>query len=90
MDGNNEYYFTFGIDHPLAAFVQQVSAPDEGAARLGMHSFYADLRVTCYRAEGVFPMVEGGRVALPTGTVMQRLPKKIVVDGGEIYTEYME
>jgi len=84
---NNEYYFTFGIDHPLAKFVQQVSAPDEGAARRGMCRFYADRWASCYRAEDCFPAVEGGRVVLPLETVMQRLPKKIVVDGDEAYTE---
>lgn len=84
---NNEYYFTFGIDHPLANFVQQVSAPDETAARRGMCRFYEDHWASCYCAEECFPAVEGDRVVLPMRTVMQRLLKKIVVNGDEIYTE---
>lgn len=87
MDNNNEYYFTFGVAYPLAGFVQQVSAPNEEAARRGMHCFYANRWAFCYRAENCFPAVEGDRVVLPGGSTMQRLPKKIVVNGGEIYTE---
>ena len=87
MEGNNEYYFTFGADSPLADFVQQVSAPDEEAARRGVHRFYASRWAFCYRAEDVSPAVAGGRVVLPSGTVLERLPRKIVVDGGGIYTE---
>lgn len=77
----DEYYFTFGIDHPLADFVQQVSAPNETLARLGMHRCYADRWATCYRAEECFPAVEGDRIVMPYNTTMRRLPKKIVVFG---------
>ena len=87
MDSNNEYYFTFGTGHPLANFVQQVSAPGEEAARRGMHRFYADRWAFCYRAEECFPAVEGDRVVLPRGSTMQRIPRKIVVNDGEIYAE---
>lgn len=87
MDDNNEYYFTFGVGSPLADFTQQVSAPNEGAARRGMHHFYADRWAFCYRAEDVFPMVDGDRVAFPAGVVLKRLPKKIIVYGDEVYTE---
>ena len=79
MDGNSEYYFTFGIDHPLADFVQQVSAPNETLARIGMHRYYADRWVSCYRAEECLPAVEGDRVVMPCNTTMRRLPRKIVV-----------
>ena len=90
MDSNNEYYFTFGIDHPLGGFVQQVSAPDEGAARRGMCRFYADRWAFCYRAEDCFPAVKGDKVVMPHNTTMRRLPGKIVVDGDDIYTEQEE
>lgn len=78
-DSNNEYYFTFGIDHPLADFVQQVSAPNETLARLGMHRCYADRWSSCYRAGECFPAVEGDRIVMPYNTTMRRLPRKIVV-----------
>jgi len=86
MDGNNEYYFTFGTGYPLADFVQQVSAPDVAAARRGMRRFYEDRWAFLYPAEECFP-VEGDRVVLPGGLTMQRIPKKIVVNGDEIYAE---
>lgn len=87
MDDNNEYYFTFGPGYPLADFVQHVSAPDVAAARRGMRRFYEDRWAFCYRAEECFPAVEGDRVVLPGGTTMQRIPRKIVVNGDEIYAE---
>ena len=88
MKGNKDYYFTFGINHPLADFVQQVSAPDRMAARSGMYRFYADRWAFCYIEEEVSPAEEDGCVVLPMNTVMKRLPDKIVVDGDEIYTEH--
>lgn len=75
----NEYYFTFGIDHPLTDFAQQVSAPDESLARRGMHRFYADRWASCYHAKECFPAAEGDKIVLPYNTTMRRLPMTIIV-----------
>lgn len=88
MASNNEYYFTFGVDCPLADFVQQVSAPDVAAARRGMRRFYENRWAFIYRAEECFfPAGEGNRVVFPGGATLQKIPRKIVVDGDEIYVE---
>lgn len=88
MSGNKDFYFTFAINHPLADFVQQVSAPDQMDARRGMYRFYADRWALCYTAAEVSPTKDDDLVELPMSTFMKRLPDKIVVDGDEIYTEH--
>lgn len=44
----NTFYFTFGMGHPLACFVQVVRAPDEHLARCGMFRYYHDKWCGCY------------------------------------------
>ena len=73
----NEYFFTFGVDHPLSGMVQVVIAPDGDCARFGMVRCYGQKWAFAYDAQDA--MHEGTTVEIH-GHKYTAIPRDIVVD----------
>ena len=72
---DREFYFTFGVNTPLADYVQPVRAETEGAARRGMSWFYGKHWAACYDEEPD-----------SSGRYVTYLPA-IRVQGNDVWTE---
>lgn len=89
MTNSKPFYFTFGVDFPLADYVQRVDAVSEDEARRGMFEYYGSKWAFCYHGKDC-DVTDNGRkitVGLRSRYTYTRIEKIIIVDAlsGEIY-----